>query len=84
MGTPVHKHIYSPPWMYNQRKQGPLERPVGSQGKLRTGQPAAMAGDTLRVIMDMGKFQGVIAATTLCNVSTMSAQEEPWLERVDN
>ena len=30
----------------------------------RTGQPTAMAGDTFRVIMDMGKFQGVIAATT--------------------
>ena len=29
-----------------------------------TGQPTAMAGDTLRVIMDMGKFQGVMAATT--------------------
>lgn len=29
-----------------------------------TGQPAARAGATLRVIMDMGKFQGVIAATT--------------------
>lgn len=30
----------------------------------RTVQPAASAGATLRVIMDMGKFQGVIAATT--------------------
>jgi hypothetical protein len=30
----------------------------------RTGQPAAMAGEALRVIMDMGKFQGVTAYTT--------------------
>ena len=29
-----------------------------------TGQPTAIAGETLRVIMDMGKFQGVMAATT--------------------
>lgn len=36
-----------------------------TEKKQRTGQPAAMAGDTLRVIMDMGKFHGVIAATTL-------------------
>lgn len=27
-------------------------------------QPAASAGETLRVIIDMGKFQGVIAPTT--------------------
>lgn len=27
-------------------------------------QPAAMAGEALRVIMDMGKFQGVTAYTT--------------------
>lgn len=31
---------------------------------MRTGQPTEMAGDTLRVIMDMGKFQGVMAPTT--------------------
>lgn len=61
-----------------------MERLVGSEGKLRTGQPAAMAGETLRVIMDMGKFQGVIAATTLCNVSTMFSQVEPWPEGVNN
>ncbi len=36
---------------------------AGEGGRL-TGQPTAMAGDTLRVIMDMGKFQGVMAATT--------------------
>lgn len=29
-----------------------------------TVQPAARAGDTLRVIMEKGKFQGVMAATT--------------------
>lgn len=34
------------------------------EGERLTGQPTAIAGDTLRVIMDMGKFQGVIAATT--------------------
>ncbi len=34
------------------------------RGERLTGQPTAIAGDTLRVIMDMGKFQGVIAATT--------------------
>jgi len=33
-------------------------------GLKRAGQPAAMAGDALRVIMDMGKFQGVTAYTT--------------------
>ena len=37
---------------------------VSSGGLITTGQPAAMAGATLRVIMAMGKFQGVIAATT--------------------
>jgi hypothetical protein len=29
-----------------------------------TVQPAASAGATLRVIIDIGKFQGVMAATT--------------------
>ena len=31
---------------------------------MTTGQPAASAGATLRVIIAMGKFQGVIAAQT--------------------
>jgi hypothetical protein len=31
---------------------------------ITTGQPAASAGATLRVIMAMGKFQGVMAAHT--------------------
>lgn len=30
----------------------------------RTGHPAASAGGTLRVIMEKGKFQGVMAPTT--------------------
>ena len=34
------------------------------RGERLTGQPTAIAGDTLRVIMDIGKFQGVMAATT--------------------
>jgi hypothetical protein len=40
------------------------ESGVSSGGLTTTVQPAAMAGATLRVIMAMGKFQGVIAATT--------------------
>ena len=36
-----------------------------SRLEVRTGQPTASAGDTFRVIMDMGKFHGVIAAVTL-------------------
>ena len=35
-----------------------------AERRRRTGQPAAMAGEALRVIMDMGKFQGVTAYTT--------------------
>ena len=31
---------------------------------MTTGQPAASAGEALRVIMAAGKFHGVIAATT--------------------
>ena len=37
---------------------------VASAGLMTTGQPAARAGATLRVIMAMGKFQGVMAAQT--------------------
>src|SRR6218665_1391312 len=37
---------------------------VNSAGLMITGQPAASAGATLRVIMASGKFQGVIAAQT--------------------
>ena len=37
---------------------------VSSAGLMMTGQPAAKAGATLRVIMASGKFQGVIAAHT--------------------
>jgi len=37
---------------------------VSSEGLTTTGQPAASAGAHLRVIMAIGKFQGVIAATT--------------------
>ncbi|OQC09428.1 MAG: hypothetical protein BWX79_01431 [Alphaproteobacteria bacterium ADurb.Bin100] len=37
---------------------------VSSAGLMMTGQPAARAGATLRVIIASGKFQGVIAAHT--------------------
>ena len=37
---------------------------VSSAGLMMTGQPAARAGATLRVIMASGKFQGVMAAHT--------------------
>src|SRR6202165_4162423 len=37
---------------------------VASAGLMTTVQPAASAGDTLRVIIDDGKFHGVIAAHT--------------------
>src|SRR5262249_18007462 len=37
---------------------------VSSDGLITNGQPAASAGAALRVIMALGKFQGVIAATT--------------------
>ena len=37
---------------------------VSSAGLMMTGQPAAKAGATLRVIMASGKFHGVIAAHT--------------------
>ena len=40
------------------------ESGVCSAGLMTTGQPAASAGATLRVIMAMGKFHGVIAAHT--------------------
>ena len=37
---------------------------VCSAGLMTTGQPAASAGATLRVIIAIGKFHGVIAAHT--------------------
>src|SRR5512138_2192396 len=37
---------------------------VASAGLITTGQPAASAGATLRVIIAIGKFHGVIAAQT--------------------
>ena len=37
---------------------------VSSAGLMMTGQPAASAGATLRVIMASGKFHGVMAAHT--------------------
>ncbi len=37
---------------------------VSAAGLTTTGQPAASAGPTLRVIMAIGKFHGVIAAHT--------------------
>ena len=40
------------------------DKGVCSAGLTMTGQPAARAGATLRVIIAMGKFQGVMAAQT--------------------
>ena len=40
------------------------ESGVASAGLITTGQPAAKAGATLRVIIAIGKFHGVIAAQT--------------------
>ena len=40
------------------------DRGVSSAGLTTTGQPAASAGAALRVIIALGKFHGVIAATT--------------------
>ena len=40
------------------------EKGVMVAGLMTTGHPAASAGAHLRVIMALGKFQGVIAATT--------------------
>lgn len=39
-------------------------RGVSAAGLMTMVQPAASAGPALRVIMAMGKFQGVMAATT--------------------
>ena len=44
--------------------QARAESGVASAGLMTTGQPAASAGATLRVIMAMGKFHGVMAAHT--------------------
>jgi hypothetical protein len=46
---------------------------VNVAGLITTGQPAARAGAHLRVIIALGKFQGVIAATTPigCLITTM-------------
>ncbi len=41
-----------------------LQQSRAAKRRSHTGQPAAMAGEALRVIMDMGKFQGVTAYTT--------------------
>ena len=41
-----------------------------------TVQPAASAGETFRVIIDMGKFHGVIAATTPTGALTTSFESE--------
>ena len=50
---------------------------VSSAGFTTTGQPAASAGATLRVIMATGKFHGVIAATTPigCLITTIRLSE---------
>ncbi len=44
--------------------QASADSGVASAGLIITGQPAASAGATLRVIIAIGKFQGVIAAQT--------------------
>ena len=41
---------------------------------MTTVQPAAMAGATLRVIMEEGKFQGVMAAQTPMGCRTTSSR----------
>src|SRR5471030_1092996 len=49
------------------------EKGVMVAGLITTGQPAASAGAHLRVIMALGKFHGVMAATTPmgCLITTM-------------
>ena len=58
-----------------ERRQGQRTSGVSSAGLTTTVQPAASAGETLRVIMAKGKFHGVIAATTPtgCFITMMRA-----------
>ena len=46
------------------RARASAEKGVRAAGLTTTGQPAARAGAALRVIIDEGKFHGVIAAHT--------------------
>ncbi len=56
---------------------------VSPAGFTTAEQPAASAGETLRVIMAAGKFQGVMAATTPtgCRITMMRASAR-WLGMV--
>jgi hypothetical protein len=52
---------------------------VSSEGLITIVQPAASAGATLRAIMAVGKFHGVIAAVTPIGcLSTMMRLSRPW------
>ncbi len=50
--------------MRRARRARSAENGVASAGLMTTVQPAASAGETLRVIIEHGKFHGVIAAQT--------------------
>src|SRR5690625_3241803 len=56
------------------------ERGVSSAGLITTAQPAAKAGATLRAIIELGKFQGVMAPTT--PTGSLSAYSK-WLLRLE-
>ncbi len=54
-------------------------RGVSSAGLITIAQPAARAGPALRVIIAIGKFHGVIAATTpIGSLSTRMRLSAPW------
>src|SRR5258706_6803979 len=56
------------------------ERGVCSAGLTTTVHPAASAGATLRVIIALGKFQGVIAAQTpIGSLSTSNRLSGAWV-----
>jgi hypothetical protein len=65
---------------------------VNSDGLMTTVQPAARAGAALRVIIALGKFQGVIAATTpigcFCTRMRPFAEGDeivsPWMHRASS
>ena len=62
------KRVYGEtiPTTDNNKRYLVIKQPIGVcvAGLTTTGQPAARAGAHLRVIIALGKFQGVIAATT--------------------
>ena len=60
------------------------QRGVSAAGLMTMVQPAASAGPALRVIMAMGKFQGVMAATTPTGclmVARRRSAEKPGMVR---